>query len=112
MHRYLWRMNEQSFKPEVIAKTGTTNDSRMCWFAGATPHYTTALYIGRDGNDPLGQNIYPVPTVFPIWLSLYRGIDNKPCRFKYSPSLQLKSINWKTGEEVSKKASHAVAIYV
>jgi penicillin-binding protein 1A len=111
MRRYLWRVKENNFKPEVIAKTGTTNDSRTCWFAGATARYTTALYIGRDGNSSLGKNIYPIPTIFPIWLLLYREVDNKPHRFKYDPSLEIKYINWKTGEEINKKASNAVAIY-
>jgi len=111
MRRYLWRVKENNFKPEVIAKTGTTNDSRTCWFAGATARYTTALYIGRDGNSSLGKNIYPIPTIFPIWLLLYRQVDNKPHHFKYDPSLEIKYINWKTGEEINKKASNAIAIY-
>jgi len=111
MRRYLWRMKEDNFKSEAITKTGTTNDSRTCWFSGSTPRYTTMIYIGRDDNTSLGKNIYPIPTVFPIWLSLYREIDNKAQRFKYDPSLRSIYINWKTGEQIDPKASNAVAIF-
>jgi len=111
MRRYLWRTKEDNFKPEVISKTGTTNDSRNCWFVGSTPNYTTAIYIGRDDYTPLGKNIYPVWTVFPIWLALYRKIDNKAQRFKYDPFLKSIFINWKTGEQIDPKASNAVCIY-
>ena len=112
MKRYLLRVNEKDFNPEVIAKTGTTNDSRNCWFVGSTKRYTTAIYIGRDDHSPLGKNIYPIPTVFPIWLSLYRQIDKSASQFKYAPSLKPMYINWKTGEEVGKNSNRAIEIFV
>ena len=38
---------------EAIGKTGTTNECRTCWFAGATPAYTTVVYIGLDNNESM-----------------------------------------------------------
>lgn len=34
--------------PHVIGKTGTTNANKDIWFVGGTPHYTTAVWTGRD----------------------------------------------------------------
>lgn len=33
---------------EVAGKTGTTQESGRIWFAGYTPQYVTAIYMGRD----------------------------------------------------------------
>lgn len=32
----------------VAGKTGTTDDSKDGWFAGYTPYYTTAIWVGND----------------------------------------------------------------
>ena len=32
----------------TVGKTGTTNDEKDIWFAGYTPYYTSALWIGED----------------------------------------------------------------
>lgn len=37
----------------VAGKTGTTTDSKDLWFAGLTPHYGGAVWIGRDDNKML-----------------------------------------------------------
>jgi len=91
------------FKSDAICKTGTTNDSRTCWFAGATPEFTTAIYIGCDDNRSMGNNVYPLRTAFPIWLDFTRAIDTKPHKFAYDPSLQEKFIHEKTGVEVANR---------
>lgn len=85
----------------VISKTGTTNDSRSCWFIGATPDYTTALYIGRDDNKPLGVNIFPIKTAFPIWLDLHQTLPIKHKQFLHDPLLKIIYINEWTGQEVA-----------
>ncbi len=72
---------------KAFGKTGTTNDSRTCWFAGGTPSYTTAVYIGRDDNQPLGKDVFPSTTAFALWLevnkSFLHGSD-----FLIEPSLE------------------------
>ncbi len=44
---------------EAIGKTGTTNNFGAAWFVGATPQYTTAVWLG----DPRGANKYPLNNV-------------------------------------------------
>jgi penicillin-binding protein 1A len=39
-NRFLNKLGRRKLPAEVISKTGTTNDSRTCWFAGATPSLT------------------------------------------------------------------------
>lgn len=82
---------------EAFSKTGTTNDSRTCWFAGSTPEITTALYVGFDDNRPMGKNIYPVYTTYPIWLSFHKKLTTKNKVFSYDSSLRKVTANIKTG---------------
>lgn len=101
MNRFLNKLDgHRKLLAEAIGKTGTTNDSRTCWFAGATPSLTTVLYLGRDDNSSLGQDIYPVRTLFPIWLAIYQKIIKKPESFIYDPSLQEVNIDLVSGKQV------------
>lgn len=84
-------------KSQAISKTGTTNDSRTCWFIGATPTLTTAVYVGFDDNRPMGKNVYPIRTAFPIWIGFNRAINQAEQTFSYDPSLQEKIIDERTG---------------
>ena len=98
---------------QAIIKTGTTNDSRTCWFAGATPEYTTVVYIGCDDNRSMGKNVYPLRTAFPIWVGLHRSIVYAQKQFVYDPALKELIIHEKTGQPVaSLKESGAISIYV
>jgi len=83
---------------EAISKTGTTNDSRVCWFVGSTPTLTTGVYIGRDDNKSMGENVYPLRTAFPIWMGLNRELTFSSKKFMYDSSLQEVCINSKTGD--------------
>lgn len=85
---------------QAISKTGTTNDSRICWFIGSTPELTTAVYIACDDNRPLGNNVYPLKTAFPIWKELNRMLRTVQKSFSYDPSLREIHIHEKTGEQV------------
>lgn len=97
---------------EAICKTGTTNDSRTCWFVGATPEITTAVYIGCDDNRSMGENVYPLRTAFPIWLDFMRTVECTQQRFVYDPSLRQVYIDEHTGVEVAPHKRGAVAILV
>ncbi len=110
--RYIERVKVTNFAPEVMCKTGTTNDSRTCWFAGATPKLTTIVYIGRDDNTPLGHDIYPLWTAFPIWLDFNKVINNTPQQFTYDPRLKEITIDWKTGLPAKADNPEAVTLYV
>lgn len=39
----------------LIAKTGTTNDSRTCWFIASNNKYSIALYLGTDYENNLSK---------------------------------------------------------
>jgi penicillin-binding protein 1A len=101
------------FQGQAISKTGTTNDSRTCWFVGSTPQYTTGVYIGFDDNRPMGKNVYPIHTAFPIWLGLHSTIKPLvPC-FSYDPSLCEAVINERTGNMVyDSRLPGAISIFV
>ena len=86
------------FGGDAAGKTGTTNDSRTCWFCGSTPDLTTGIYIGQDGNKSLGQKVYGSRTSFPIWFDLHKQIESSHRQFYFDPSLQEITVNWKTGE--------------
>jgi penicillin-binding protein 1A len=97
-------------KSQAMSKTGTTNDSRTCWFIGSTPTLTTAVYVGFDDNRPMGKNVYPIRTAFPIWLGFNRAIVSAEKTFSYDPSLQEKIINERTGLPSVKGKPGAIAI--
>lgn len=100
----------QWFEGQAISKTGTTNDSRTCWFVGSTPRLTTGIYIGCDDNRPLGANIFPLRTAFPIWLSLYHALQPASERFTFDSSLKEYYIHEKTGVKVDSGQPGAIAI--
>lgn len=95
---------------QAMSKTGTTNDSRTCWFIGSTPSLTTAVYVGFDDNRSMGQNVYPIRTAFPIWLAFNRAIDQTEKTFSYDPSLQVHIIDERTGLPSAQGKPGAIAI--
>lgn len=95
----------------VISKTGTTNDWRTCWFVGATPDYTTALYIGRDDNKPLGVNVWPLKTAFPVWLELHRVLPVTHTLFANANAFPVVYINEWTGKKTSAHDPQALPIF-
>ena len=84
-------------KSEAMSKTGTTNDSRTCWFIGSTPSLTTAVYVGFDDNRPMGKNVYPIRTAFPIWRNFNCSVEQPEKNFSYDPSLKPRVIDEVTG---------------
>ena len=86
---------------ESIGKTGTNNGATTTWFVGATPELTTAVYVGRDDNKSMGDQMYAASTTFPIWLNFYRALQHKRKQFYLDPSLHEVRINWITGQQSS-----------
>jgi len=95
---------------QVISKTGTTNDWRTVWFAGSTPSVTTAMYVGRDSNKPMGANAYPLKVALPVWLAYHGQVPSPIKQFSYDPSLQEKVINGRTGRPASSGDPDAITI--
>ena len=96
---------------EAISKTGTTNDSRTCWFVGSTPSLTTAVYIGCDDNRPMGA-VYPIRTAFPVWRDIYEAIPDKQASFIYDPKLKHIYIDEDTGQQVDADYETAISICI
>lgn len=82
---------------EGMSKTGTTNDSRNCWFVGSTPDLTTAIYIGCDNHASMGKDIYPSRTALPIWLDFNRAVGSRRKTFVLDPSLHEVLIDQRSG---------------
>jgi penicillin-binding protein 1A len=89
---------------EVMSKTGTTNDSRTCWYAGSTPSYTTAIWVGFDDNRSMGHNVYP------IRLAFNRAIEQPEKTFSYDPTLIKKFIDERTGLPAKSGGKGAITI--
>ena len=101
MERFKSR-NSAKLQTHAFGKTGTTNDNRINWFCGATSSLTTALCIACDDNQPLGVNVYPVTTAFPIWLAIHQDLQHSD--FVFHPSLKPIKINWLNGNLISNLA--------
>jgi penicillin-binding protein 1A len=99
-------------KSEAMSKTGTTNDSRTCWFVGSTPTLTTAVYVGFDDNRSMGADVYPIKTAFPIWLAFNKEVDTVAQKFSYDMSLSKVTINEKTGQPCLPGSPGAITIMV
>lgn len=95
--------DENWIKAEAIGKTGSTNGAASAWFVGSTPSYTTAIYIGRDDNKPMGKSVFASKTAFPIWFNFNKQISHEKQLFKIIPGLKEVVIDWRTGEEEYKK---------
>ncbi len=100
------------FDCEALGKTGTTNDSRTTWFVGATPQYTTAMYVGYDDNRSLGQEVLAAQTALPIWKEFNRLISNDTKHFTYDPSLQELTIDAQSGLPCAADSPNALPILV
>jgi membrane carboxypeptidase/penicillin-binding protein len=96
---------------QALGKTGTTNDSRTCWFAGSTPELTTVVYIGCDDNRSMGKNVYPVRTTFPIWLQFHRQVATKKHLFSFDPSLHEYLVDAQTGKIAQACEQGAITIF-
>ncbi len=100
------------FDCDALGKSGTTNDSRTCWYIGATPDYTTGIYIGYDDNRSLGKNIFGSQTAFPIFKEFNRQIQHKTKHFTFDPALKEITIHSLTGMPCAQNDPAALAILV
>ena len=56
----------------AAGKTGTTNDFIDAWFIGFTPDLVTAVYIGNDDRQPLGNKMTGGVVAAPIWATFMK----------------------------------------
>jgi penicillin-binding protein 1A len=100
------RMHKNWINVESIGKTGSTNGAAETWFVGATPDLTTAIYIGRDDNKPLGNNVFATSTTMPMWINFYKQLQLSKKHFYRDPSLKKVAFDWITGELASNEDSN------
>jgi len=108
-----WK-NILKFSPpdcHIMGKTGTTNDARTCWFVGATPSYTTAVYIGCDDNRLMGNSVYAMRTALPVFMNFNRKIVQPQKQFAYDPRLSEININAITGKQTNPYDPQAIALF-
>jgi penicillin-binding protein 1A len=100
---------------EVIGKTGTTNENRTCSFLGATPRYTTAIFLGCDDNSPMEDIIYSASHGVALWLAYNKGLPMKheqPTKFYVDPSLQTVIVNKTSGQTDAPGNPNAIELLV
>lgn len=59
----------------ISGKTGTSNDTRDCWFMGYTPYLCTGVYVGYDQMDSLGSWEQGGRTAAPIFKAYREKAD-------------------------------------
>ncbi len=105
---YLKRKNPwlMTTMPPVFGKSGTTNQCRTCWFAGGTPDLTTVAYVGRDNNESLGKDVYPLATVLPLWLDFHAAVPCSQKSFDFEPTLKRVLVDPITGKQLPDDAAN------
>ena len=70
-----WRMANEIKRKDIGGKTGTTNNSKVTWYAGFGANLTTAVYIGFDDNKfNLGRGEAGAKSAMPAWISYMKAI--------------------------------------
>ncbi len=65
-----WRMANQFKRQDIGGKTGTTNNSKVAWYAGFGANVTTTVYIGFDDNKRnLGSGEAGASSAMPAWIA-------------------------------------------
>ncbi len=57
-------------------KTGTSNDSKDCWFAGVMPNLITVAWVGYDDYSKMGNYAVGANTAQLIFIDYFKMIDN------------------------------------
>lgn len=102
-----WRAKRDMPKRnDLYGKTGTTNDSRDCWFSGFNSKIATSVYIGFDDHTPLGHSWAGyeagAQSAQPIWnefmAAVLEGTPDSPIPAPSNVSLQKVDQNGKLSD--------------
>lgn len=67
--------------PILGGKTGTTDDFRDALFTGFSPSVATGVWVGRDGNAPIGPYETGARAALPIWIDfMAKALEAFPLR--------------------------------
>ena len=121
----------RGFKHPAGGETGTTNSFTDAWFVGYTQYYTTAVWVGFDEKDVLGDVIPGVynndgkpkcrngeaggRAALPIWtwfmLDAHKGLEQKP--FKVPNGIIQRRICTESGQLATDKCPQTyIEVYV
>ena len=80
----------------VAGKTGTLSDYCGVFFAGYTPYYSSAIWIGHDNYEPFQSNTYGGDYAAPLWQDymskIHEGLPDKKIIDATYESLGLKKV--------------------
>ena len=62
-------------RPDVIGKTGTSNDATSTWFAGSFGNLVTTVWVGFDDSRSLGAGEFGSTVALPIWKKYAETIE-------------------------------------
>ncbi len=86
----------------LAGKTGTTNDYRDALFVGYSPTTAVGVWVGQDGNAPLGPYETGAKAALPIWTAFMKTVlETEPVGYFDIPDGTTRvSIHPKTGERL------------
>jgi len=82
-----------TISPNLLGKTGTTDDAKDLWFIGGSSEYLIGVYIGYDIPKSLGLNEYGGTTALPIASDIMSQIILKYTPKPLSPPDGIKFVN-------------------
>lgn len=84
----------------AAGKTGTTNDFKDAWFIGYTPQMITGVWVGFDGDRPIGRNETGSRAAAPIWIEYMKAAlkDMEPEPFEIPEGIIQVKVDSKTGD--------------
>ncbi len=95
-----WRMANEFKRQDIGGKTGTTNNSKVAWYAGFGANLTTAVYVGFDDNArELGRGEAGAKTAMPAWIAYMKASlsDIPERKLELPPNIVEKSIDMGSG---------------
>lgn len=58
-------------------KTGTTDDYKDAWFIGYDTRYTAGVWLGNDGNEPMGTGESGGAAAAPVWRDFMLAVTRR-----------------------------------
>lgn len=95
-----WRIAQSIKRSDIGGKTGTTNSSKVAWYAGFGANLVTTTYVGFDDNKRvLGRGEAGAKTAMPAWITYMKtALSDKPERkLSLPPKIVEKNIDTLTG---------------
>ena len=99
----------QRFPGQTLAgKTGTTDDARDSWFAGFTDRLLTVVWLGSDGNQPIG--LTGSSGALRVWADVMDEVGITPLRLEEDPQLEWHYVDRYSGALSSRGCKNSVLL--